>query len=126
MGVDRVTATVDRPARRPRSARHVPTTVTRVAIDLGSGEVRRGALLGASATVQEHAVHGWRALSGAEVAIRFTPLSGRPAEELRTVTDMRGVARFAARHHESGTWSVHVDVPGGTPASAARLVVVRD
>lgn len=100
--------------------------VTRVEIDLGSGEVRRGALLGASATVQQHGSDGWRAVRGVEVRIVFAPLAGRPAEETRAVTDCRGVARFAARHHESGTWSVYVDTPDGTPATAARLVVVRD
>jgi uncharacterized protein YfaT (DUF1175 family) len=100
--------------------------VTRVDIDLGSGEVRRGALLGASATVQQHESDGWRPVREAEVRIVFTPLAGGPAQETRAVTDCRGIARFAARHHDSGTWSVHVDTADGTPATAARLVVVRD
>lgn len=100
--------------------------VTRVELDLGSGQIRRGALLGAQAVVQRHSPTGWVPCQGAEVRLTFTPLDGGDVVILESRSDERGRARFAARHNSSGTWSAQVLCEHGTPSSAARLVLVHD
>ncbi|MEZ5116566.1 MAG: hypothetical protein R2737_09895 [Candidatus Nanopelagicales bacterium] len=100
--------------------------VTRVEIELGSGTIRRGSLLGAVATVERHGPGGWVPLPDALVRLTFTPLGGGDPVRSSAVTDTRGRARFAARHDASGTWSATVESSTGTPCSTARLVVVHD